>query len=180
MPSLSLLQLPVPPPSAFASTGNVPLAAGSLAVSTEVHSLDKDFSLITNVIQPEITDSEGDEMLIQRIVKSDPDFLGFSLYLWNSERSLFIADQVKKRNPKTKIFLGGPEVSQDNLSLLETASFDYAIEGEAESIFALLLKSLLKSEPVGNIPNLFYRNSEGNLLKSKVKKDIDFELNTIC
>ncbi len=178
MPSLSLLQLPVPPPSAFASTGNVPLAAGSLAVSTEVHSLDKDFSLITNVIQPEITDSEGDEMLIQRIVKSDPDFLGFSLYLWNSERSLFIADQIKKRNPKTKIFLGGPEVSQDNLSLLETASFDYAIEGEAESIFALLLKSLLKSEPVGNIPNLFYRNSEGNLLKSKVKKDIDFELNT--
>ena len=91
MPSLSLLQLPVPPPSAFASTGNVPLAAGSLAVSTEVHSLDKDFSLITNVIQPEITDSEGDEMLIQRIVKADSDFLGLSLYLWNSERSLFIS-----------------------------------------------------------------------------------------
>ena len=178
MPSLSLLQLPVPPPSAFASTGNVPLAAGSLAVSAEVHSLDKDFSLETNVIQPDITDSEGDEMLIQRIIKADPDFLGFSLYLWNSERSLYIADQVKKRNPKTKIFLGGPEVSQDNLSLLETASFDYAIEGEAESIFAHLLKSLLKREPVENIPNLVYRNSNGKLLKSKVKKDIDFDLNT--
>jgi tRNA A37 methylthiotransferase MiaB len=177
MPSLSLLQLPVPPPSAFASTGNVPLAAGSLAVSTEVHSLNKDFSLETNVIQPEITDSEGDEMLIQRIIKVDPDFLGLSLYLWNSERSLYIADQVKKRNPKTKIFLGGPEVSQDNLSLLETANFDYAIEGEAESIFAHLLKSLLKSEPIDNIPNLFYRNPKGKLLKSLVKKDIDFDLN---
>jgi radical SAM superfamily enzyme YgiQ (UPF0313 family) len=178
MPSLSLLQLPVAPPSLYASTGNVPLAAGTLAVSTEVHSLPKTVSLKTSVLQPEITDSEGDGMLIQRILREDPDFLGVSLYLWNSERSLFIADQIKKRNPKTKIIFGGPEVSQDNLSFLESGNFDYAIEGEAESIFPLLLETILRKESLSNIPNLFYKNSEGKILKTLSKEASDFPLNT--
>lgn len=176
MPSLSLLQLPVAPPSLFASTGNVPLAAGSLAVSTEVHYLPKSVGLKTSVLQPEITDSDGDEMLIQRILKEDPDFLGISLYLWNSERSLFIADQIKKRNPKTKILIGGPEVSQDNLTFLETRNFDFAIEGEAESVFPLLLEAILRKETFVNIPNLFYKNKEGMLLKTEAKEASDFPL----
>ncbi len=176
MPSLSLLQLPVAPPSIFASTGNVPLAAGSLAVSTEVHSLPKKLGLKTSVLQPEITDAEGDEMLIQRIISEDPDFLGISLYLWNSERSLYIADQIKKRNPKTKILIGGPEVSQDNLTFLESGNFDYAIEGEAESIFPALLEAILRNESIVNIPNLLYKNSEGKILQTQSKEASNFPL----
>jgi radical SAM superfamily enzyme YgiQ (UPF0313 family) len=176
MPLLTLLQLPVPPPSAFAETGNVPLAVASLAVATEVHNLQKDFGLKTDIILPSVTDRAGDEELIQNIVEKDPDFLGVSLYLWNSERSLYISEEIKKRNPRTKIIIGGPEVCSDNLNLLEKGDFDFALEGEAEHIFPLLLSNLLQNKSVESIPNLYYKTNNGSLTFSNQKSSPDFPL----
>lgn len=117
MSKLKLVQLPVPPPTAFAATGNVPLAAGYLAVSARVNGLEKK-GLDVEVLDPLITDQEGDSRLADRIAKDEPEFVGFSLYLWNSERSLHLAREVKARSPNTKILIGGPEVNSDNPFIL--------------------------------------------------------------
>ena len=61
MQRLRLVQLPVPPPAALASTGNVPLAAGSLAVSARVHGLAS--RLQVDVVPPPTTDALGDALL---------------------------------------------------------------------------------------------------------------------
>ncbi len=176
MPLLTLLQLPVPPPSAFADTGNVPLAVASLAVAVEVHNLSGNFGLKSEIILPSITDVAGDEELILKIIHTDPDFLGISLYLWNSERSLYISKEIKKRNPRTIIILGGPEVGSDNLTLLKKGVFDYAIEGEAEHIFPLLLTNLLLGLSPKTIPNLLLREKNGNVSVSSLKSSPDFSL----
>src|SRR5207302_8613058 len=108
---LCLVQLSVPPPAALAATGNVPLAAGCLGVAVRVHGLEK--RLQVEVIEPAATDVLGDTMLADRIARQEPDFVGFSLYLWNSERSLHLAREVKGRSPRTRVLIGGPEVGPD-------------------------------------------------------------------
>ncbi|XDD47657.1 radical SAM protein [Leptospira sp. WS39.C2] len=162
MAKIQFLQLPVPPPSYFAATGNVPLAAASLASCLESKA-NPIQGITASVIPPEDTDSLGDKDLIDRICKEGPDFLGLSLYLWNTERSLYIANEVKKRNPDIQILIGGPEVNEDNPYVLGESGFDIAVSGEAEHNFRSLMKSLLNKESLENLENVAYRKKNGEL-----------------
>ncbi|MDF3819402.1 B12-binding domain-containing radical SAM protein [Leptospira sp. 96542] len=162
MAKIQFLQLPVPPPSYFAATGNVPLAAASLASSLD-QKTDPIHGITTTVISPEETDQMGDLDLIERISKEGPDFLGLSLYLWNTERSLYIANEVKKLSPKTTILIGGPEVNPDNPFVLNETGYDIAVSGEAEENFRSLMKSLLANKPLYGVKNVAVRGKDGNL-----------------
>lgn len=162
MAKIQFLQLPVPPPSYFAATGNVPLAAASLASCLESKE-DPVTGITPQVVSPEDTDSLGDLALIDRIVKEGPDFLGLSLYLWNTERSLYIAKEVKKRSPETKILIGGPEVNEDNPYVLGEKGYDIAVSGEAEHSFRNLMRSLLSNSSLDGLENVAYRKENGNL-----------------
>src|SRR3954471_17480017 len=133
MRKLRLVQLPVPPPAALAATGNVPLAAGCLGVAARVAGLGGRLEI--DVVEPAATDALGDTLLADRIARDEPEFAGFSLYLWNSERSLHLAREVKRRSPRTRILIGGPEVGADNGFLLGQAGADLAVNGEAEETF---------------------------------------------
>jgi tRNA A37 methylthiotransferase MiaB len=149
MTRLRLVQLPVPQPAALGATGNVPLAAGCLAVSAEVHGLRAE-GLRLEVVAPELTDRLGDTLLADYVARDEPDFVGLSLYLWNVERSLHLAREVKKRSPRTRVLIGGPEVSADNPFVLSQRGFDLAVTGEAEDTFAELMQRLLAGhEPRG-------------------------------
>ena len=177
MPELTLLQLPVPPPSAFASTGNVPLASGSLASALKTSRIDKKYNLGINLVSPDLTDTMGDQEIIDYIINRNTDILGLSLYLWNSERSLFIAEKVKEYSKDIKVVLGGPEINADNLQLIKNSNFDFAIEGEAEESFSLLIESILECNDKEKIPNLFYKDKRGNIYKNNYNKEADFQLN---
>ncbi|NBU99690.1 MAG: radical SAM protein, partial [Spirochaetia bacterium] len=72
--------------------------------------------------------------------------------------------------------IGGPEVCSDNLNLLEKGDFDFAIEGEAEHIFPILLKDLLKNSNTESIPNLYSKSKNGKLIYSDHKSSPDFPL----
>ena len=135
---LRLVQLPVPPPAALAATGNVPLAAGCLGVATRVHGFSERVDV--EVVAPSITDGTGDTRLAELISADEPDYLGLSLYLWNVDRSLHLAREVKRRSPRTKVLIGGPEVSRDNGWLLKEPGFDIAVAGEGEEALAEILE----------------------------------------
>ncbi|HEY2030880.1 MAG TPA: radical SAM protein [Myxococcales bacterium] len=152
---MRLVQLPVPPPAALAATGNVPLAAGCLAVAGRGAGVD------IEVVQPEVTDALGDTELADFVARDEPDFLGVSLYLWNCERSLHLAREVKRRSPKTRVLAGGPEVSADNPFILRQPGFDIAVTGEAEDTFALLLRKLGAGEDVRGLPGVAVRGPLG-------------------
>ena len=159
MKKLRMVQLPVPPPAALAATGNVPLAAGCLAVSARVHGLADRLQL--EVVEPAVTDALGDTLLADHLARDEPDFLGFSLYLWNSERSLHLAREVKRRSPRTRVLIGGPEVSADNPFVLQQGGFDVAVTGEAEDSFGPLLRALLDGgDPLG-LPGVAVRRPLG-------------------
>ncbi|MCB1160826.1 MAG: cobalamin-dependent protein, partial [Leptospiraceae bacterium] len=113
MQKVLLLQLPIIPPAYYATTGNVPLAAACLLVSALKQGLDKK-NYQFEILDLDIMDKEGDEKILNTILKKDPSYLAFSLYLWNSERSLYIAREVKKNKKDVVIIVGGPEVNLDN------------------------------------------------------------------
>ncbi|MCW7464250.1 B12-binding domain-containing radical SAM protein [Leptospira levettii] len=175
MAKIQFLQLPVPPPSYFAATGNVPLAAASLASCLESKE-DPIQGIIPSVISPEDTDSLGDKDLIDRICKEGPDFLGLSLYLWNTERSLYIAKEVKKRNPEIQILIGGPEVNEDNPYVLGEDGYDIAVSEEAEHNFRSLMKALLNKESLENVENVAYRKKDGFLSPFGIPSPANFPL----
>ncbi|HMC34889.1 MAG TPA: cobalamin-dependent protein, partial [Myxococcales bacterium] len=152
MKKLCLVQLPVPPPAALAATGNVPLAAGCLGVAVRVHGLEK--RLQVEVIEPAATDALGDTLLADRIARQEPDLVGFSLYLWNSERSLHLAREVKRRSPRTRVLIGGPEVGPDNAFILQQGGADIAVTGEAEDTFARVTSALLEERSPAGIPGV--------------------------
>lgn len=141
----------------MAATGNVPLAAGCLGVSARVHGLGAR-GLSLEVVPPSITDAYGDTLLADHIARSEPDFLGLSLYLWNVERSLHLAREVKRRSPRTKVLIGGPEVSSDNPFVLQQSGFDIAVTGEAEDTFAKVMDRLLDKRDVAGLPGVAVRN----------------------
>src|SRR5258708_26020418 len=95
------------------------------------------------VVAPAVTDALGDTRVADLVARDEPDYLGLSLYLWNSERSLHLAREVKRRSPRTRVLIGGPEVSPDNPFVLGQSGFDVAVTRAAEGTLALLLQPLL-------------------------------------
>jgi hypothetical protein len=139
MKKILFVQLP-PPRFDFEEPGaNIPLAAGFLVSALKVREC---LEFETEILNSEISDVFGDSGLTREIVERSPDILAMTLYLWNSQRSLFIAAAVKRLLPEMKVIVGGPEVTHDNEWILRHPAVDSAIIGEGEPQFAEALREL--------------------------------------
>ncbi|HYC78823.1 MAG TPA: cobalamin-dependent protein, partial [Planctomycetota bacterium] len=154
-PEILLAQLPIPQAAALCGTGNVPLAAGSLAVAARRAGFGA--RLDVDILPPSVTDVLGDALLVDLVARRAPAFLGLSLYLWNVERSLHLAREVKKRSPATTVLIGGPEVGPDNPFVLAQDGWDVAVTGEAEADFPALLEALLAGRSPEGSPGVAVR-----------------------
>jgi hypothetical protein len=135
-----LLQLPIPPPGPRAIRGNVPLAAGYLKFFARRRGLEEFYDI--QILPGGLADTLSDQGLVEAILARDPWMTGFTCYVWNIERSLWIAQRLKAARPELKIVLGGPEITADNGWVLAHAAVDFAIIGEGEQTFAELLDAL--------------------------------------
>ncbi len=149
---LFLLQLPIQGHDFFYSRENIPLAASYLQRIAEAEGMNAE--LLPNPLM-----SYGNDQAILRVlVDSQPDLVGMSCYLWNVERSLFLARQLKHHLPSCKIVLGGPEINPDNEFLLRHKDFDIGVVGEGEEAW----KVLLQSHPeVPRIPGVLAKEEDG-------------------
>src|SRR5262249_47149381 len=104
----------------------------------------------------------GDQALAAALAERDPWLVGFTCYVWNIERTLWIARELKRRRPRVRIVLGGPEITPDNAWVLETPDYDFAVIGEGEQTFAQLLLGLLGDDvPPVSVPGLYVPPSRG-------------------
>jgi radical SAM superfamily enzyme YgiQ (UPF0313 family) len=134
-----LVQLPVPPPGAETVEGNLPLAAAFLKLYARRQGMQRDFEI--EIFPTSRANALGDQGLLQAVLEREPDLVGFTCYLWNIERSLWLAEQIKLARPEVKILLGGPEITADNRWAIENAAVDFAVFGEGEAAFAELLRA---------------------------------------
>jgi len=79
-----------------------------------------------------------------RILESDPDHVGFSMYVWNRTLALEIASILKQRRPSLVIFAGGPEATADQVGILADPAMDFVLAGEGEDLIVETLDRLLR------------------------------------
>ncbi len=148
-----LVQLPIPPPGPGPIRGNIPLAAGYLKLLARSRGLEDHFQI--DIFPPALANRLSDEGLVAAILERRPWLVGFTCYLWNIERTLWIASRIKQRHPEVQILLGGPEITADNAWVLADRAIDYAAIGEGEQTFVELLQSFVNTSiPRHSIPGL--------------------------
>jgi radical SAM superfamily enzyme YgiQ (UPF0313 family) len=167
-PLVLLVQLPIPPLGPGPLRGNVPLASGYLKLWARGRGLDEHCDI--EILPAAEANRLGDEALLERIAGARPHVAAFTCYLWNIERTLWVARALKARLPSAIVVLGGPEITPDNAWVLEAGAHDFAVVGEGEQTFAELLAALAaggwragdgaregEGPTVGGIAGLAYR-----------------------
>src|SRR5262249_46581851 len=116
-----LVQLPIPPLGPGPLRGNVPLAAAYLKLYAQRRGLEYDFDI--EVFPASLANSLGDRALARAIDQREPMLVGFTCYLWNVERTLWVARELRRLRPDIRILLGGPEITPDNQWVLDTSDY---------------------------------------------------------
>ena len=101
-----LTQLPNPEFMVIKRFGNTPLAAGYLkAMADQADLLDR---VTIEIMDHDLMNLGTDQQIIRQTVAKAPDILGFTLYLWNIERSL----RLIGLQSKLPMFPSVPEATQ--------------------------------------------------------------------
>lgn len=136
------------------SPQGLPLGAACIASSVKADSRTSgqfsvsllDFSLEEPEIVAERKKS-GDSglagLIARRLASKKPDFLAFSVYVWNRVILEKACLELKKLLPSCICIAGGPEVTADPLSF---ESFDYMIAGQGEKAMVELLDKLTQNK----------------------------------
>ncbi len=144
------MQLPIPPLGPGPIRGNVPLAAAYLKLWAEGKGLGSFYDI--QLLSAAEANALGDRALAAALAEREPWLVGFTCYVWNIERTLWIARELKRLRPQVRIVLGGPEITADNSWVLATDAYDFAVIGEGEQTFAQLLLALLEDEGAPAVP----------------------------
>jgi radical SAM superfamily enzyme YgiQ (UPF0313 family) len=155
-----LVQLPIPPLGPQVIRGNVPLAAGYLKLAARLRGLEEQWQI--DILPSTAANTLGDQGLVEAILAREPQLVGFTCYLWNIDRTLWIAQRLKEQRPELRVLLGGPEVTADNDWVLNQPSVDFASIGEGEQTFAELLDALADGAAATRpIDGLYVREAAG-------------------
>jgi hypothetical protein len=135
MTEILLIQLPIPKLNFGKKTGNIPMGAACLkqAASGMPH-------VRIDILPESLASYMGDAALLDLILSKKPNILGFTVFNWNVERTLYLAEKIKDRLT-CRIILGGPEVTPDNALIMTDAVDDY-VYGEGEQAFIDLIQGL--------------------------------------
>ncbi|MES0490195.1 MAG: radical SAM protein [Leptospirales bacterium] len=104
--------------------------------------------------------NEPVEIILESLEKTKLDLVGFSTYIWNRQKVVWLATQLKNKYPDIIVFAGGAEASANPVSLLNDGPFDFVIKGEAELTLSEVMKELLadkSADRIGleNIPGVY-------------------------
>lgn len=150
-------QLPPPRFSFTEPPSNIPLAAGFLAAALKA---DTTARVVPEIAGPEIVDVYADRGLAAKIAARSPDILALTLYVWNVQRSLFLASALKRGSPRTLVIVGGPEVTPDNRWVLHHPAVDAAVFGEGESRIVALVDALCAGREPAEVPGVFSKKGD--------------------
>jgi radical SAM superfamily enzyme YgiQ (UPF0313 family) len=150
-----LVQLPIPPAGHAPVKGNVPLAGAYLKMYAELKGVGERWQI--DLLPTADANTLGDAALVEAILARDPHLVGFTCYLWNIDRTLWIAERLKARRPELILLVGGPEITADNNWTLNHPAVDYAAIGEGEQTFVELLNALDAGVPLAASPPVLHQ-----------------------
>ena len=124
----------------------------------------------------EFTINNEEDYIFTELLRKHYDVICFSCYIWNVDRTLYLAENLKKARPEVKILLGGPEVSYDAIPFMSQHKFiDFIISGEGEAPFSELAETLLAdTREYDKIGGLTYR-LDGRIYVNPPAPPLQFE-----
>ena len=139
------VQLPLQDPNGDSAQANIPLAAAYLSAYAESRNLLSrgDWS----VLDRGVADFGSDTAIVEAIAASGADLVGFTLYAWNLERSIHVAERSLLAAPRARLVAGGPEVVS-GMKIFSRSPFHSLVEGEGEEAFCELLDDIRRSKPL--------------------------------
>ncbi|HIX64078.1 MAG TPA: B12-binding domain-containing radical SAM protein [Candidatus Mediterraneibacter colneyensis] len=118
--------------------------------------------------------------ILMDLYRQQPDLLCFSCYLWNISYVEQLIREIPKVMPRTKIWLGGPEVSYNAVDMLEEyPAISGVMRGEGEETFLELLEYYHREENGGagggllDIPGITYREKDGSIRETASRPALD-------
>src|SRR5208283_5043532 len=123
------VQLPLQDPNGESAQANIPLAAGYLAAYAESRGLLSRGEWA--ILDRAVADFGSDGAIIEAIAASGADLVAFTLYAWNLERSLHVAERSLLSAPRARLVAGGPEIAS-GMKILSRSPFHSLVEGEGE------------------------------------------------
>jgi len=120
------------------------------------------------------TTFSSEEEWLMEVEKSQPQVIAFYTNLMTKVTIIRLIAKVKTISPKTKILLGGPDVTYNWGNYL-AAGGDFIVEGEGEETFYEFAQALHGDQNYAEITGLIYKDDFGNHKnKPRVKiKEVD-------
>ena len=111
---------------------------------------------------------------VDQIVASAPDIVFISCFAFcYTDPALELASQIRTRQPKTTIAIGGAGVSAYPDFFIGNPNIDFALTGEAEVSVSPFLKALKSnSKDFSEVPNLYYKNN-GKIIAPLFRKETE-------
>ena len=91
------------------------------------------------------------EVVAARILESEPDLVGFSMYIWNRHLCLATAAILKAARPGIGIFAGGAEATADPVGVLADSAMDLVLPGEGEELLVAAMTQVLAGTPLAEL-----------------------------
>jgi len=73
-----------------------------------------------------------EEKIFEAIIEKNPDYIGYSCYIWNIEKIIKIVEKIKEKTNLIAHIFGGPEISEKRILTMPKKIADYYVLGEGE------------------------------------------------
>ncbi|MBF0331216.1 MAG: B12-binding domain-containing radical SAM protein [Candidatus Omnitrophica bacterium] len=110
------------------------------------------------------------ESILEQIDERAPDLIAFSVLTNFYQWAKTWAADIKKRKPDVPIIFGGIHPTSVPEVVLRDLNVNYVCVGEGEAAIVDLANMLERKEGVVPIPNIWYRDPDGGLVRSEVRK----------
>ncbi len=134
---------------------HMPLAPFCLKKAVDEAQLD----IQTTICDLNINDTQED--LLHRVMATQPDVLGLSLYIWNRECAARLIRRVKALKPETVVIVGGPEATFSVDETFREMPVDYLLRGAGEESLPALLAAILGSGDARSVPGCCFPTADG-------------------
>ncbi len=143
--SIKLVQLPIPEVLHLYTEGNIPLAAGYL----KAFAIEKGVAVAKDIeiLPQDPANFGGDAAVLKWLLQEETAVVGFTSYMWNIDRNIRLAQEIKRENPGIAILFGGPEIDLHHPALKDNF-IDAFVIGEGEQAFVDFILDFKKGNGV--------------------------------
>ena len=113
----------------------------------------------TTICDLNINDTQED--LLHRVMATEPDVLGISLYIWNRECAARLIRRVKALKPEMIVIVGGPEATFSVEETFREMPVDYLLRGAGEESLPALLRLIMGGGDASAVPGACFRTADG-------------------